>query len=63
MRDEMPKPRQKFVLCPPIVGRLACRFGFHDYRVVEVTGGFGAGGSVEKRKCRRCSSVSVRRAR
>jgi hypothetical protein len=44
-------------------GQLRCRIGWHDYRIVEVTGGFGGGGSVEKRECRRCQFVSVRQGR
>ncbi len=41
---------------------LLCRFGFHDFRVVEVTFGFGAGGSVERLECRRCGLVARRQA-
>ena len=43
--------------------RLACFLGFHDFRVVEVTVGFGASGAVEKVECRRCGSSTARRQR
>ncbi len=43
--------------------RLFCFLGFHDYRVVEVTMGFGASGAVEKVECRRCGHLTVRRQR
>jgi len=46
---------------PILVGRLLCWIGLHDNRVISVTGSFGAGGSVEKRECRRCQKVTVRR--
>ncbi len=42
------------------IGRLLCRFGFHDYQLIEVVGGFGAGGQVEKVECRRCGHVTTR---
>ncbi|SVB36301.1 uncharacterized protein METZ01_LOCUS189155 [marine metagenome] len=37
-----------------------CRIGVHDYRVISITGSFGAGGTVEKRECRRCQKLTVR---
>ncbi len=43
--------------------RLLCFLDFHDYRVVEVTMGFGASGTVEKVECRRCDRLTVRRQR
>ena len=46
-----------------LVGRMLCWTGLHDNRVISVTGSFGAGGSVEKRECRRCQEVTVRRKR
>jgi hypothetical protein len=71
--------REKFVLChvasfdvrPPAPSRsmmdlfrlLLCFSGFHDFRVVEVTVGFGASGAVEKVECRRCGRLTVRRQR
>jgi len=39
---------------------LICFLGFHDFRVVEVTMGFGASGAVEKVECRRCGRLTVR---
>jgi len=41
------------------VGRLLCWLGVHDFRVVDVTFGFGAGGSVERVECRRCGLVTT----
>ena len=43
-----------------IVGRLLCLLGFHDFRVLEVTFGFGAGGNVEKIQCKRCGLIITR---
>ncbi len=42
------------------IGRLLCRFGVHDYRLIEVIGSFGAGGQVEKVECRRCGYATTR---
>jgi hypothetical protein len=44
------------------IGCLLCRLGFHNFRVVEVTLGFGNAGSVEKVECRRCGVVMSREA-
>ncbi len=44
-----------------VVGRLLCWLGIHDFRVVDVTFGFGGGGSVERIECRRCGLVMTRR--
>ena len=30
------------------IDRLLCWFGFHDYRLIEVVGAFGASGQVHK---------------
>ncbi len=43
------------------LGRLLCWLGLHDYRMVDATFGFGAGGSVERDECRRCGDVRTRR--
>ena len=43
------------------VGRLLCLLGFHDFRLVESTGAFGAAGEVQKSECRRCGRVITRR--
>ncbi len=45
---------------PDWLGRLLCLLGFHDFRLVESIGGFGAGGQVEKVECRRCGHVTTR---
>ncbi len=42
------------------VGRLLCWLGIHDFRVVDVTFGFGGGGSVERVECRRCGLATTR---
>ena len=60
LKDNRSDRDQNRLPIPPLMGRLLCRIGWHDYRILEVTGGFGGGGSVEKRKCRRCQFVSVR---
>jgi len=43
-----------------LLGRLQCWLGFHDYRVIDKTFGFGAGGGVEKVECRRCGVTMTR---
>ncbi len=43
--------------------RLLCFLGFHDFRVVEVTMGFGFSAAVEKVECRRCGHLTARRQR
>ena len=45
---------------PHWIGRLLCRFGFHDFRLIEVIGSFGAGGQVQKVECRRCGFATTR---
>ncbi len=42
------------------IGRLLCGFGFHDYRLIEVVGAFGASGQVQKVECRRCGYTTTR---
>ncbi len=42
------------------IGRLLCRFGLHDYRLIEMIGSFGAGGQVQKVECRRCGYATTR---
>ena len=44
------------------IGRLLCRLGLHNVRVIDVTLGFGVGGGVEKVECRRCGIVMSRKA-
>lgn len=43
------------------LGQLLCRIGIHDFRLIEVVGGFGVGGPVEKFGCARCGKVVTRR--
>ncbi len=43
-------------------GRFLCWLGFHDFRVIDKTFGFGAGGSVEKVQCPRCGMTMTRQA-
>ena len=42
------------------LARLLCRLGFHNFGVVDVSFGFGAGGSVETVECRRCGRRTTR---
>ena len=53
--------RAKYAKLPEFVGRLLCRLRLHDYRVIDVTFGFG-GGDVERVECRRCGVVTTRQA-
>ncbi len=43
-----------------ILGHLLCLLGFHDYRVISATFGFGGAGNVETVKCERCGHVTTR---
>lgn len=45
---------------PAWLDRLLCRLGMHDFRLVEVVGGFGQGGPVKKIECRRCGYVATK---
>ncbi len=45
-----------------ILGKLLCLLGFHDYRVISGTFGFGGAGNVEKVECRRCGHVNTRQS-
>ncbi len=47
---------------PEILGRLLCWFGFHKFRIIDVTIGFGEAGSVENVECRRCGMIVTRKA-
>ena len=44
-----------------LLGQILCWLGFHDFRVVDVTFGFGTD-AVEKDVCRRCGATRTRRA-
>lgn len=48
---------------PAWLGRLLCWLGVHDYRLVECSIGFGAGGWVERVECRRCGYTTTRRGK
>lgn len=39
---------------------LLCWLGFHDFRVIDKTFEFGAGGGIEKAECRRCGVTLTR---
>tara|TARA_B100001971_G_scaffold204371_1_gene220433 strand:+ start:605 stop:859 length:255 start_codon:yes stop_codon:yes gene_type:complete len=43
-----------------IFGRLLCRLGFHDDRVIDGTYGFGPGGNVQRVECKRCGRLETR---
>ena len=46
---------------PHWIGRLLCRFGLHDYRLIEVVGAFGGSSQVvQKVECRRCGYATTR---
>lgn len=40
--------------------RLLCWLGWHNYAVIDITFGFGPGGSVETVECRRCGYRTTR---
>jgi hypothetical protein len=44
-----------------LLGRLLCLLGVHDFEILEVSAGFGAGGSVAKVRCKRCDLITTRR--
>ena len=41
--------------------RLLCRLGIHDFKTIDITFGFGAGGSVETVECQRCGLKAIGR--
>ena len=45
---------------PRWLGRLLCMLGFHDFRIVEVSFGFGPGNKIERIECRRCGLTATR---
>lgn len=49
----------EMIKLPPLLGKVLCWLGFHDYRVVDVTLGFGTKG-VERDECRRCGVILTR---
>ncbi len=44
-----------------VITRLLCRFGFHSFRIIDVTMGFGGAGGVERVECRRCCVIMTRK--
>jgi hypothetical protein len=46
---------------PSLLGRLLCRLGVHDYRVLESMFQFSSG-RIEKVECRRCGVTVTRQA-
>ncbi len=43
-----------------LLGQLVCYFGVHDFRVIEATMAFGAGGGVAQVECARCGLTTTR---
>jgi len=43
-----------------LIARLLCFVGWHDFRIIEVSFGFGPSGDVEKVQCRRCGLITTR---
>ena len=42
-----------------LLGRVLCLLGFHDFEILEVSAGFGTGGSVAKVRCKRCGLITT----
>ena len=57
MFDDLPK------LAAFYLGQLLCWIGMHELDLIEMVGGFGVGGPVEKLRCKRCGKVTTRRGR
>jgi len=47
----------------PILGRLLCGLGLHDFRVINVRFGFGASGNIEQVEGRRFGRFTTRQSR
>ena len=45
---------------PPLISKLLCWLGIHDFRVISKTFGFGDPEGVEKVECKRCGAVMTR---
>ncbi len=43
-----------------IVGRLLCLLGFHDFKVIDATLGFGSAGGTSTVQCQRCERIVTR---
>ena len=40
---------------------LLCWLGIHNYKIVDITFGFGAGGTTKKVKCKRCGIQKIKK--
>jgi len=60
--EALPKASEAtdMVKLPPLLGRLLCLLGIHDFRVISKTFGFGTEG-VERDVCRRCGITITRK--
>ncbi len=47
---------------PPLLVRLLCRLGYHDFRIISKTFGFGTEGGIETVECLRCGVTVTRQA-
>ncbi len=47
-------------LMQTLIARLLCLVGWHDFKIIEASFGFGPSGGVEKVQCRRCGLVTTR---
>jgi hypothetical protein len=45
---------------PDVIQDLLCRLGIHNFRIIEVSCGFGDAADVEKVECRRCGVLMIR---
>jgi hypothetical protein len=57
MAEDLPKSVAAYL------GQLLCRIELHDLDLIEVVGGFGVSGPVEKLRCKRCGKAVTRHAR
>ena len=55
------KPPDEGPRLPGWLGRALCQLGVHDYRVLDVSFGFGPGETIERVQCRRCLAVATRK--
>ncbi len=47
---------------PSLLIRLLCRLGYHDFRIIRKTCGFGTAGGIETVECLRCGVTTTRQA-
>ena len=43
-----------------LLGRLLCAIEIHDNQILDASFGFGSGGTVQKRQCKRCGMKTTR---